>query len=218
VLRDLLFLYPAYAVMAASAWAQVEVPLASLKLDQVVELKGDTHHVQGVAVDGEWLWVTSVERETPKAGWHTISEGLEAGRSSAAHRAPFGIPGPACCGPAFSGCASNVVFHNPCYLGRYRNVFEEPRKVIERSAKVIDPPRARSRSFCCRAGGGLFFLGEEEGKRVNVERAEELVRTGAETIGVACPFCRSMFKDALGESQGAPKLLDIAQIAAAKLR
>lgn len=114
--------------------------------------------------------------------------------------------------------ADTVVYHDPCYLGRYRNVYDEPRAVINRSAKAIDPPRARDRSFCCGAGGGLFFLGEEEGKRVNVERAEELVRTGASTIGVACPFCKSMFKDALGDSAGAPKLLDIAQIAAAALR
>ena len=67
-----------------------------------------------------------------------------------------------------------------------------------------------------------MFLGEEQGKRVNVERAEELVRTGAETIGTACPFCQTMFRDALGAAAAAtgappPKLLDIAQIAAAAL-
>ncbi|MCW5982109.1 MAG: (Fe-S)-binding protein [Bryobacteraceae bacterium] len=113
--------------------------------------------------------------------------------------------------------ASQVVYHDPCYLGRYRNVYDQPRQVIARWAGVVDPPRARDRAFCCGAGGGLFFLGEEEGKRVNVERAEELASTGAETIGVACPFCRSMFKDGLGSAAGAPKLLDIAQIAATNL-
>jgi len=111
-----------------------------------------------------------------------------------------------------------VVFHDPCYLGRYRNIFEEPRQVIARSAEVVDPPRARGRSFCCGAGGGLAFLGEETGKRVSVERAEELAATGAAVVGVACPFCNTMFRDALAAvSPAPPKLMDIAQIAAAGL-
>ena len=85
-------------------------------------------------------------------------------------------------------------------------------------ADVVDPPRARERSFCCGAGGGQMFLGEEKGKRVNMARAEELVATGAATIGTACPFCQSMFRDALGTlTEAPPKLLDIAQIVAAAL-
>ncbi|HEX3685743.1 MAG TPA: (Fe-S)-binding protein [Bryobacteraceae bacterium] len=107
-----------------------------------------------------------------------------------------------------------VVFHDPCYLGRYRGIYDEPRHVIARSSQVIDPPRSRERSFCCGAGGGLVFLGEETGQRVNYTRAQELVATGAETIGTACPFCNSMFRDALSTVENAPKLLDIAQIAA----
>lgn len=112
-----------------------------------------------------------------------------------------------------------VVFHDPCYLGRYRNVYEEPREVIARSATVVDPPRARERSFCCGAGGGLVFLGEETGQRVNETRARELAETGADAIGVACPFCNSMFRDALGSvTASPPELLDIAQIAAATIQ
>jgi Fe-S oxidoreductase len=111
-----------------------------------------------------------------------------------------------------------VVFHDPCYLGRYRGVYEEPREVIARWGEVADPPRARERSFCCGAGGGQMFLGEEKGKRVNVERATELAATGAAVVGTACPFCQTMFRDALGTiSQTPPKLLDIAQIAAASI-
>jgi len=111
-----------------------------------------------------------------------------------------------------------VVFHDPCYLGRYRNVYEEPRQVIGRFGELIEPQRARERSFCCGAGGGQMFLGEEKGKRVNIERVEELVATGAPVIGTACPFCQSMFRDALGAvTQTPPKLLDIVQIAAASL-
>jgi Fe-S oxidoreductase len=112
-----------------------------------------------------------------------------------------------------------VVYHDPCYLGRYRNVYDEPRNVIAQFAEPIDPERARERSFCCGAGGGLAFLGEEKGKRVSVERAEQLAATGAGVVGAACPFCNTMLRDALsGMGETAPKLLDIAQIAAATLR
>jgi Fe-S oxidoreductase len=121
--------------------------------------------------------------------------------------------------PAPDGPRESVVYHDPCYLGRYRNIYDEPRSVIERFADQSDPPRARERSFCCGAGGGQMFLGEEKGKRVNMARAEELAATGAATVGVACPFCQSMFRDALAAvSKQPPKLLDIAQIAAAAIR
>jgi Fe-S oxidoreductase len=114
--------------------------------------------------------------------------------------------------PAIAG-GKRVVFHDPCYLGRYRGIYDEPRRVIARSATVVDPPRARERSFCCGAGGGLVFLGEETGQRVNQTRAKELVATGADTVGAARPFCNSMFRDALAAiSQNPPRLLDIAQI------
>ncbi|HEY6988113.1 MAG TPA: (Fe-S)-binding protein [Bryobacteraceae bacterium] len=111
-----------------------------------------------------------------------------------------------------------VVFHDPCYLGRYRGIYDEPRQVISRSAEVLDPPRSRDRSFCCGAGGGLVFLGEETGQRVNQTRARELASTEATVVGTACPFCQSMFRDALATSSpNPPRLLDIAQIAAAAL-
>jgi Fe-S oxidoreductase len=120
--------------------------------------------------------------------------------------------------PAASDSAGRAVFHDPCYLGRYRDVYEEPRQVVAQFQQVIDPPRARERSFCCGAGGGMMFLGEEKGKRVNHERAAELAATGASVIATACPFCQTMFRDALGASPGpSPELLDVAQIAAASL-
>jgi Fe-S oxidoreductase len=120
--------------------------------------------------------------------------------------------------PQSTGQKEKVVFHDPCYLGRYRDKYEEPRAVLGQTAEVVEPRRTRERSFCCGAGGGQMFLGEEKGKRVNVTRAEELVATGAPVIGTACPFCQTMFRDALGAvTQTPPKLLDIAQIAAASL-
>jgi Fe-S oxidoreductase len=112
-----------------------------------------------------------------------------------------------------------VAFHDACYLGRYRGIFNQPRDVVSRWGAVVDPPRARGRSFCCGAGGGRFFLGEETGKRVSAARAEELAATGAEVIGAACPFCHSMLRDALSTvSPDPPQLLDVAQVAAAALR
>jgi Fe-S oxidoreductase len=111
--------------------------------------------------------------------------------------------------------AESIVFHDPCYLGRYRNVYEEPRAVASLAGTVIEAPRNHERSFCCGAGGGLAFLGEETGERVSHNRARELVATGAQTVGTACPFCNTMFRDALAATGTAPpQLLDIAQLAA----
>jgi Fe-S oxidoreductase len=108
-----------------------------------------------------------------------------------------------------------IVFHDPCYLGRYRNVYDEPRAVVGLAGELVEAPRNHERSFCCGAGGGLVFLGEETGERVSHVRAAELVATGASTVGTACPFCNSMFRDALAEKgEGAPQLLDIAQLTA----
>ncbi|HEY1903207.1 MAG TPA: (Fe-S)-binding protein [Terracidiphilus sp.] len=108
-----------------------------------------------------------------------------------------------------------IVFHDPCYLGRYRNVYEEPRTVAALAGTVIEAPRNHERSFCCGAGGGLAFLGEETGERVSHNRAAELVATGASTVGTACPFCNTMFRDALAATgQTPPQLLDIAQLTA----
>ena len=108
-----------------------------------------------------------------------------------------------------------IVFHDPCYLGRYHGVYEEPRRVAALSGELVEAPRSHERSFCCGAGGGLVFLGEEKGERVSHVRAAELAATGASVVGTACPFCNTMFRDAFAEKgEGAPELMDIAQLAA----
>jgi Fe-S oxidoreductase/nitrate reductase gamma subunit len=108
-----------------------------------------------------------------------------------------------------------IVYHDPCYLGRYRNVYDEPRQVVALAGELVEAPRSRERSFCCGAGGGLAFLGEEKGERVSQVRAAELVATGAGVIAAACPFCNTMFQDALAaRGEGAPALMDIAQLMA----
>jgi Fe-S oxidoreductase len=112
--------------------------------------------------------------------------------------------------------SGDITYHDPCYLGRYRNVYDEPRALI---SNVIEPPRSRERGFCCGAGGGLTFLGEEKGDRVSHARAKELTATGAKTVAAACPFCNSMLKDALNAtSTTPPQLLDIAQLVAISLK
>lgn len=112
-----------------------------------------------------------------------------------------------------------VAYHDPCYLGRYQQVYDEPRAVAASVHDLIDPPRSRETSFCCGAGGGLVFLGEEKGKRVSHERAEELIGTGAPVVAAACPFCHTMFRDAFAalKPEGAPELVDIAELAVARL-
>ncbi len=111
-----------------------------------------------------------------------------------------------------------IVFHDPCYLGRYRDVYEEPRDIIKGAGHLVEAPRSRERSFCCGAGGGLAFLSEETGERVSHVRASELAGTGAQIVGTACPFCNSMLRDALtATGTSAPQLLDIAQLTARAL-
>jgi Fe-S oxidoreductase len=108
-----------------------------------------------------------------------------------------------------------IVYHDPCYLGRYRNVYQEPRTVVAHAGELLEAPRSHERSFCCGAGGGLAFLGEETGERVSHVRAAELAATGASTVGTACPFCNSMFRDAFAaRGEDVPQLLDIAQLTA----
>lgn len=115
-----------------------------------------------------------------------------------------------------------VVYHDPCYIGRYREIYDAPRSVAEKAGTLVEAERSHERAMCCGAGGGRAFLGEEEGARISVTRAGQLAATGAAVVGAACPFCNTMFRDALvqigaGSGKPAPKLLDIAQIAAAQL-
>ncbi|MDW5267324.1 MULTISPECIES: (Fe-S)-binding protein [Acidobacteriaceae] len=112
----------------------------------------------------------------------------------------------------------SIVYHDPCYLGRYRDVYEEPREIVSMAGKLVEAPRSHERSFCCGAGGGLAFLGEESGERVSHVRAAELAGTGAQIVGTACPFCNTMFRDALSTmGEAPPQLLDIAQLTARAL-
>jgi Fe-S oxidoreductase len=120
--------------------------------------------------------------------------------------------------PAGKPDDKTVVFHDPCYLGRYQDKYDAPRQVAAQGGALVEAARHGDQSFCCGAGGGLAFLGEEKGTRVNHERARQLAATGADIVAAACPFCNTMFRDGLAAaSKTPPQLLDIAQIAAARL-
>ncbi|MEN3027105.1 MAG: (Fe-S)-binding protein [Chlorobiota bacterium] len=114
-----------------------------------------------------------------------------------------------------------VVYHDSCYLGRYNGEYEAPRYLLQvlQPGGLCEPERARDRGFCCGAGGGRMFMEERVGKKVNLERTEELLRTGATTIAVNCPFCMTMLSDgvkALGKADEV-RVYDVAELLAERL-
>ena len=114
---------------------------------------------------------------------------------------------------------SNVTFHDPCYLGRHNGVFDAPRDALRAAgAPLSEMPRSRGNSFCCGAGGAQFWKEEEPGSgKVNSERYQEAKSSGADVLAVGCPFCTRMFEDARSESDGGPRVADIAELIAETL-
>ncbi|MDT7766013.1 MAG: hypothetical protein QOC63_5433 [Mycobacterium sp.] len=117
-----------------------------------------------------------------------------------------------------TGQSADITYHDPCYLGRHNKVYEAPRELIGASgAKLTEMPRHADRGLCCGAGGARMWMEEHIGKRVNHERVEEALDTGASKIATACPFCRVMMTDGVDDVAAAtdvPKaeVLDVAQL------
>ncbi|MHB1864278.1 MAG: (Fe-S)-binding protein [Gemmatimonadaceae bacterium] len=118
------------------------------------------------------------------------------------------------------GKALTVAYHDSCYLGRYNDVYDAPREALRRAlpiVKLVEPERTRDRGLCCGAGGGRMFMEERTGKRINAERTDELLATGADTIAVACPFCMTMMHDSVRSRDADVQVVDIAEVVAGRL-
>jgi Fe-S oxidoreductase len=94
-----------------------------------------------------------------------------------------------------------VTYHDPCYLGRHNQVYNPPRDLIGAVGNLTEMPRNQSRSFCCGAGGARMWMEEKIGKRINLERVDEAIDTGADKIVTGCPFCRVMLTDGVTARQ-----------------
>jgi Fe-S oxidoreductase len=109
-----------------------------------------------------------------------------------------------------------ITYHDSCYLGRYNDVYEQPRNAIKsiKGAELIEMKRNKSRGFCCGAGGGRMFLEDEEGGRINIERTKEAIAVQADTIASACPFCMTMLSDGVKhfEKTNEIEVKDIAEL------
>jgi Fe-S oxidoreductase len=106
-------------------------------------------------------------------------------------------------------------YHDPCYLGRHNEIYGPPRQVLDAvpGVRQVEMPRHGERGMCCGAGGARMWMEERIGKRINAERMDEAASTGADTVGVACPYCLIMLDDGAKARDGAPlEILDVAQV------
>jgi Fe-S oxidoreductase/nitrate reductase gamma subunit len=120
-----------------------------------------------------------------------------------------------------AGRTLTMAYLDSCYLGRYNDVYDAPRETLKRALPVVtmvEAARSRDRGMCCGAGGGRMFMEETQGKRINIERAEQLLATGADTLAVACPFCMTMISDGVKAKGSEAPVYDISEVVASRLR
>ena len=120
----------------------------------------------------------------------------------------------------------SITYHDPCYIGRHNGVYTPPRELLQvlPGAEYKEMPRNSERSFCCGAGGARMWMEEKLGSRINRNRTDEAVATGADQIAVGCPFCRVMLSDGLtaaqsdGTAREEVEVLDVAQMLLASVK
>ena len=114
-----------------------------------------------------------------------------------------------------------ITYHDACYLGRGNDIYEAPRSVIQNlDANLAEMKRSRQNGLCCGAGGAQMFKEDEPGnKRINIERTDEAIATGASVIASACPFCNTMLTDGVKnrEKENNVAVLDVAEMIAASM-
>jgi Fe-S oxidoreductase len=119
-------------------------------------------------------------------------------------------------GGSFTG--KKITYHDSCFLGRANNIYDAPRAVLEAlDADLVEMKRCRSTGLCCGAGGAQMFKEPEKGRKdINIERTEEALATGANTIAVACPFCMTMMSDGVKnkDKESEVQVKDLAELIA----
>src|SRR6266513_779405 len=105
-------------------------------------------------------------------------------------------------------------YHDSCYLGRWNDIYDPPRAVVEAipGAQLVEIERHHKRGFCCGAGGGRMWMEEKIGTRINHNRVEQTLRTEAPRVATACPFCLTMFRDGIS-AKGAEAQLQVQDLA-----
>jgi Fe-S oxidoreductase len=114
---------------------------------------------------------------------------------------------------------ARVTYHDPCYLGRHNDVYRDPREALSAvpGVELVEMPRHAERALCCGAGGSRMWMEERIGKRISAERMDEAVSTGADAVGVACPYCLIMLDDGSKARGDGADVVDIAQLIARSL-
>ncbi|MDW7674186.1 MAG: heterodisulfide reductase-related iron-sulfur binding cluster [Bacillota bacterium] len=117
---------------------------------------------------------------------------------------------------------NKMIYHDSCYLGRYNNVYEEPRNIINSipEATLVEFERNQGKSFCCGAGGGRMWMEETVGKRINETRVEQALTTNADYLITGCPFCLTMMDDGIKAKEQGEKMFakDIAEVVSVSMQ